>query len=168
MEHEDARYSALGCGELFAAVITQAFHDAFAPQAFNASEKELVQRDSIAFLTAKSGEWRAHRNWLCTQIGIDGDALAESVRDMFLGITSPHMKEKQNSGRQYVIAFKPAQIEVARAVYRQMNDRTPAPRPIPTPKPAPEPVVSVKPKSVTLEPDASDVLNDWYANMTST
>jgi len=168
MEHEDARYSARGCGELFAAVITQAFHDAFAPQAFNAGEKEMVQRDSIAFLTAKSGEWRAHRNWLCTQIGIDGDALAESVREMLLGITSPHMKERQNSGRQDVIAFKPAQIEAARAVHRQMNDRSPAPRPIPTPKPAPEPVATAKHKSVVLEPDASDVLTDWYANMSVT
>jgi len=145
MDHEDARYSARGCGELFAAVITQAFHDAFAPQAFNAGEKEFVQRDSIALLTAKSGEWRAHRNWLCTQIGINGDTLAEKVRDMLLGITSPHIKERQNSGRQYVIAFKPAQIEAARAVYRDMNDRSPAPRPILTPKPAPEPIAQPKP-----------------------
>lgn len=152
------------CGHLFAAVITQAFHDAFAAQALNVGEKTIVRRDSIAFLTAKSGEWRAHRTFLCTCIGIDGDALAQSVRDMLTGKTSPHIKDRRLSGALHVLAFNPEQIEAARAMYREMNDRTPAPRRVRKPKPVAATIPNTKPALVATVDD-SDVLKDWYANM---
>lgn len=154
------------CGHLFAAIVTQAYHDAFSPQIFNSGEKAVVQRDSISFLTAKSGEWRAHRNWVCTCAGIDGDALAQGVRDMLSGATSPPTKDKKVSIAQFVLAFKPEKIEQARAIYAEMNNRTPAPRPVRKQKSTPKPVAEPKPARVIDETD-SDVMKDWLANMSA-
>ena len=73
------------CGHLFAAVIEQAFRELFIPQSSHDGDREYSRYESIRLLTADYGEWAAHRNWLCTCANIDGDALANNVRQMLLG-----------------------------------------------------------------------------------
>ncbi|MCT4558610.1 MAG: hypothetical protein N4A61_11215 [Pelagimonas sp.] len=162
----DARYSARGCGELFAGIITMAFSDAFNPQGSSRIEKELLQHDAILFLTATTGEWRAHRNFLCTAIGIDGDTLAQCIRDMLVGKADPHVRQAQMTGRQSTITFKQVHVDAARAVYAQMHERQ-----APKPKVA-KPASKVKSRTGWTGPPATpndaSILDEWTVNLSAT
>lgn len=109
------------CGHLFAAVIEQAFRELFIPQSSHDGDREYSRYESIRLLTADYGEWAAHRNWLCTCANIDGDALANNVRQMLLGnqpiALNLGQRREDEAG---LLSFKRHQIDHTRAVYADM------------------------------------------------
>lgn len=153
----------LKCGTLIAHIILQAYNDAISPQAFQAGDAtNIAQTEAIKFLTASRGEWRAHRNWLCTQIGIDGDALAEQVRILLTGTGDVPQLFAVGVSR-----FKQEKIDAARALYREITAPPPQPkraRPIAKPaSPKDPPFGRNGPQPI---PANASLLNEWKTNLT--
>lgn len=161
----DAEYAAHGCGDLIATVIQQAFHDVFAP-ATSYGNKELLRSEAISFLTSKTGEWAAHRRFLCDLIGIDSDVLRRHVHEVLMGERDP-IFAKQGIERTYVEQFKPQQADTARKVYQRQNNH---PQPG---KPKPRETKSVETKPTGIQPipayelKPSAVMDEWLANLTA-
>jgi hypothetical protein len=160
---DHARYNARGCGELFATVIQQAFHDAFAP-ASSYTQKELVRSEAISFLTSGAGEWAAHRRFLCDLIGIDSDVLRRYVHEILMGERDPTLAIP-GVERACVEQFKQAQVDAARVVYQRQFQRPKSAKPNPIKAKA----TGAMPPPVTPmpEPARSAVMDDWFANLTA-
>ncbi|MEO0344118.1 MAG: hypothetical protein AAF198_11845 [Pseudomonadota bacterium] len=159
------------CGNLFAHIILQAFNDAISPQAFQGGDARLIaQTEAIKFLTASRGEWRAHRNWICSQIGVDGDSLTDHMRDLLLGVTDIPVFVKAGENTPGVARFKQERIDEARALYREMME----PPPLPKPKRARPKPVPTKPKDPPpgrngspFIPANASLLDEWETNITA-
>lgn len=151
-----ARYSARGCGSLISTVIQQAFHDVFAP-ASSYGNKELLRSEAMSFLTSSTGEWAAHRRFLCDLVGIDSDVLRRYVHEILIGHRDPILAIPGVEQRGQEV-FNQKQVDAARAAYQQQfhYPKTVKPKPVET-----------KPARTVSRPTetTSGVLKDWYANM---
>lgn len=160
---DSARYNARGCGELFATVIQQAFHDIFAP-ASNTGQKELVRSEAISLLTSTTGEWAAHRRFLCDLIGIDSEVLRRHVHGILMGERDPTfaMPGVERAG---VEQFKQAQVDTARNIYQRQFQRSKSVKP----KPIKPKAADFEPHPATPKPELtrSAVMDDWVANLTA-
>ena len=158
----DPRILSRGCGEMFAAIIQQAFHDVFVLAGIE-GQKELIRSEAISLLTSSTGEWAAHRRFLCDLIGLNSDVLRRHVHEILMGTLEPNLV-MPGIERAGVEQFKQKQVDAARAVYQRQFNRPKTTKPKP---------VKAKPKTVqhpsipAHKPTRPVFLDDWYANMTA-
>jgi len=120
---------------LIFSVLSRAILDLFGPVGLTSTKEEAQQakRDSLSFLTNKSGAWAKRRNDLCDAIGFDGDDVRARVIQVLEGDSTALATY---DGRREL-----TQVAQARKLWEHENSRSKRRRstPKPTPKPVPRP-----------------------------
>ena len=108
---------ARGCGEMFAAVITLAYGDLWAPDA-NAKQG---RDQAYLLLTQQRGQWADHRTFLCDQCGVNGQKLRDFIWEQLQGVRDPIVRtgtvDKMNL-QAGISIFTQAQIDDTRAFHQ--------------------------------------------------